>query len=103
MSGRTSAGSLARGFDRLAPVYDLMADLAFAGRIHASQVALLPGLPPIGRALVIGGGTALPDFNRAFSKAGLEVVTSPLSWAASSARSSCASGPLGSRRSESRE
>ena len=53
-----------------------MADLAFAGRIHASQVALLPGLPPIGRALVIGGGTALPDFKRAFSKAGVEVVTS---------------------------
>jgi ubiquinone/menaquinone biosynthesis C-methylase UbiE len=48
---------IARGFDRLAPVYDLMADLAFAGRIHASQTLLLPRLPPVRRALVMGGGT----------------------------------------------
>jgi len=34
-----------------------MADLAFAGRIHASQTLLLPRLPPIRRALVVGGGT----------------------------------------------
>lgn len=48
---------IARGFDRLAPFYDLMADLAFAGRIHASQTLLLPSLPPFRRALVMGGGT----------------------------------------------
>ncbi len=48
---------IARGFDRLAPFYDLMADLAFAGRIHASQTLLLPHLPPVRRALVMGGGT----------------------------------------------
>lgn len=47
----------ARGFDRLAPVYDALAGAAFAGRIHASQVALLPGLPRVTRALVVGGGT----------------------------------------------
>ncbi len=47
----------ARGFDRLAPLYDLMADLAFAGRIHASQTLLLPHLAPVRRALVMGGGT----------------------------------------------
>ena len=47
----------ARGFDRLAPVYDLLADLAFAGRIHRSQVAFLPELTDPERALVVGGGT----------------------------------------------
>lgn len=47
----------ARGFDRLAPVYDLLADLAFLGRIHASQVALLPRIAPVERALILGGGT----------------------------------------------
>ncbi|MEO8359058.1 MAG: class I SAM-dependent methyltransferase [Vicinamibacteria bacterium] len=48
---------IARGFDRLAPVYDLLGDVAFLGRIRASQVALLPRLPPIQSALVLGGGT----------------------------------------------
>ena len=58
MSPKGSASPrVARGFDRLAPLYDLMADLAFAGRIHASQIALLPRLPPVRRALVMGGGT----------------------------------------------
>ncbi|MBX7185781.1 MAG: methyltransferase domain-containing protein [Vicinamibacteria bacterium] len=52
-----AAVRIARGFDRLAPVYDLMADVAFAGRIHASQTLLLPHLPPVRRALVVGGGT----------------------------------------------
>ncbi len=45
------------GFDRLAPVYDVLAGVAFAGRIHASQVELLPRLPRCPRALVVGGGT----------------------------------------------
>jgi tRNA (cmo5U34)-methyltransferase len=48
---------VARGFDRLAPLYDLSGDLALAGRIHASQVTLLPRLPSVRRALVLGGGT----------------------------------------------
>jgi len=48
---------IARGFDRLAPFYDGMADLAFAGRIHASQTILLPRLPKVRRILVVGGGT----------------------------------------------
>lgn len=48
---------MVQGFDRLAPVYDALASVAFAGRIHASQVALLPCLPPVERALVVGGGT----------------------------------------------
>ncbi len=47
----------ARGFDRLAPVYDLLAHLGMAGRIHMSQIALLPRLPAASRALVVGGGT----------------------------------------------
>jgi len=47
----------ADGFDRLAPYYDLMADIAFNGTIRKSQAALLPRLPPIRRALVMGGGT----------------------------------------------
>lgn len=45
------------GFDRLAPVYDLLSGVASAGRIHASQVELLPRLPRCPRALVVGGGT----------------------------------------------
>jgi ubiquinone/menaquinone biosynthesis C-methylase UbiE len=53
----SASARIARGFDRLAPLYDLMADLAFAGRIHASQTLLLPHLPPVRRALVMGGGT----------------------------------------------
>ena len=52
-----ASARIARGFDRLSPVYDLMADLAFAGRIHASQTVLLPRVPPVRRALVMGGGT----------------------------------------------
>lgn len=56
MTARGSA-HIARGFDRLAPFYDLMADVAFAGRIHASQTLLLSHLPPVRRALVMGGGT----------------------------------------------
>ncbi len=52
-----ASARIARGFDRLAPFYDLMADLAFAGKIHASQTLLLPRLPPVRRALVVGGGT----------------------------------------------
>ena len=52
-----ATGRSARGFDRLALVYDLMANLTLGGRIHASQVALLPRLPHVPRALVLGGGT----------------------------------------------
>jgi len=52
----TASPRAARGFDRLAPVYDALATAAFAGRIHASQIALLPRLPPVRRALVMGGG-----------------------------------------------
>ncbi len=55
------AGALAprtaRGFDRLAPVYDALSQLASAGRIHRSQLTLLPLLPRTPRALVVGGGT----------------------------------------------
>ncbi len=47
----------ARGFDLLAPVYDALAELASAGRIHRSQSTLLPLLPRTPRALVVGGGT----------------------------------------------
>lgn len=52
----TAVPKVARGFDRLAPIYDPLADLAFAGRIHASQIALLPKLHPARRVLVMGGG-----------------------------------------------
>ena len=55
-SSGDESGRIARGFDRLAPFYDVMADLAFAGRIHAAQTLLLPHLPPVRRALVVGGG-----------------------------------------------
>ena len=56
----TSPGSASprttRGFDLLAPFYDTLSGIAFAGRIHASQTVLLPRLPQVDRALVIGGG-----------------------------------------------
>ncbi len=48
---------VARGFDRLAPFYDLLATLGSFGRIHASQVALLPRVRIADRALVVGGGS----------------------------------------------
>jgi SAM-dependent methyltransferase len=51
------SGVIARGFDRLAPFYDVLASAALLGAIHRSQVALLPQLPPVRRALVVGGGT----------------------------------------------
>ena len=57
MAPGTASPRVARGFDRLAPIYDLMASVAFAGRIHASQTVLLPRLPRVRRALVVGGGT----------------------------------------------
>jgi ubiquinone/menaquinone biosynthesis C-methylase UbiE len=46
-----------RGFDRLAPFYDLGTDLLLFGQVHRSQLALLPRLPPVKRALLVGGGT----------------------------------------------
>ena len=48
---------IARGFDQLAPVYDILGDIAFAGALRRSQRSFLSDLPRISRALVIGGGT----------------------------------------------
>lgn len=50
---------LQRGFDRLAPVYDLLVRLFAGDALPASQAALIPFLEPAKRVLVIGGGTGL--------------------------------------------
>ena len=44
-------------FDAVAPIYDGLASLVFGGAIRRSQIALLPELPAIDNALIIGGGT----------------------------------------------
>jgi tRNA (cmo5U34)-methyltransferase len=49
--------STRNSLDRLAPVYDFLGTIAFAGQLHASQRALLQAVPPRQRVLVIGGGT----------------------------------------------
>jgi ubiquinone/menaquinone biosynthesis C-methylase UbiE len=48
---------VARGFDRLAPIYDAATRLLLADRVHQSQVALLGELQPARRALLVGGGS----------------------------------------------
>jgi tRNA (cmo5U34)-methyltransferase len=45
------------GFDRIAPVYDMLAAIAFAGSIKRSQLSLLSYLPTSGQVLILGGGT----------------------------------------------
>jgi tRNA (cmo5U34)-methyltransferase len=44
-------------FDRIAPVYDALATLAFGGAIRRSQLWQLTHLPPSGRVAILGGGT----------------------------------------------
>lgn len=56
MAGESSP-FVSRGFDRLAPFYDLLAAVGMSGQIHRSQVALLPRSPRASRALIVGGGT----------------------------------------------
>lgn len=56
MAGETRS-PVSRGFDRLAPIYDLLAAVGMGGQIHRSQVALLPRIPRASRALIVGGGT----------------------------------------------
>lgn len=58
---------VARGFDRLAPVYDAAGALAFGGALRGSAAALLGEAPRDGRALVVGAGTGavLVDLRRA--------------------------------------
>ena len=47
------------GFDRLAAIYDGLELIAFGGALRRSQARLLNELPPVSRALVVGGGTGL--------------------------------------------
>ncbi|MCB9235775.1 MAG: class I SAM-dependent methyltransferase [Bacteroidia bacterium] len=48
---------MARGFDLLAPVYDLLAGLAFGKSIRRAQFAHLGEISAGSRVLVLGGGT----------------------------------------------
>lgn len=59
MSGRAEAAldPIVRGFDRLAPVYDVLLRAVPRDGVHRAQVALLDRLPPWERALVVGAGT----------------------------------------------
>lgn len=54
-----SADPVARGFDRLAPIYDQLGMLAFGGALQRSQRLWFPELAGrrFARALVAGGGT----------------------------------------------
>lgn len=49
--------AVARGFDRLAPLYDLLGGALFAGGLLRSQLRWLDALGPVERALIPGGGT----------------------------------------------
>ena len=60
------SAALRRGFDRLAPVYDLLLRLSTGRLIPNSQTALLEHLPPGERALLVGGGTG--EFLAALAK-----------------------------------
>jgi tRNA (cmo5U34)-methyltransferase len=46
-----------KGFNRLAPAYDLLAGLFFGGRLLRSQTHFLPELKKCRSALILGGGT----------------------------------------------
>lgn len=55
-----SVGRVARGFDLLSPVYDLLAWSWLGGRIPQSQIVWLPealARAPTGPALIVGGGS----------------------------------------------
>ena len=45
-----------RGYDRLAPVYEGLEQLAFGAALMRARTALLPRLPPLEKALVLGEG-----------------------------------------------
>src|SRR6478752_4223935 len=46
-----------KGFDRLAPFYDLMLKVSSGNSILKSQTILLESLPPLNKVLILGGGT----------------------------------------------
>jgi len=46
-----------KGFDRLAPFYDLMLKVSSGNSILRSQTILLESLPPLNKVLILGGGT----------------------------------------------
>ncbi|MEQ9365302.1 MAG: class I SAM-dependent methyltransferase [Leptospirales bacterium] len=48
---------ISRGFDLVAPIYDLLAAVGSGNRIPRIRRALLPRLPPREKALVLGDGT----------------------------------------------
>jgi ubiquinone/menaquinone biosynthesis C-methylase UbiE len=45
------------GFNRLAPIYDVLGALAFGGALARADLALVPALPRAEQALIVGGGT----------------------------------------------
>jgi SAM-dependent methyltransferase len=76
-------------FDRLAPCYDLLGGVAFGGQLHRSQVALLDHVPPVDRALVVGGGTGrfLAELvARGKARTAVSIDTSPAMCARTAAR-----------------
>ena len=48
---------VARGFDRLAPVYDLLASVVYGNRLRKAQSVFLTRLPKQAKMLVLGGGS----------------------------------------------
>ncbi len=45
------------GFDRIAPIYDLLARIVFDKSIEQSQKHFLGSIPPYSQVLILGGGT----------------------------------------------
>ena len=48
---------IARGFDRLAPIYDGLTAFVFGGAIRRSQTCFLGSLAESAEILVVGGGS----------------------------------------------
>lgn len=65
---------MAEGYDRIAPIYDLLGSTVLAGNIKASQEDLLEIVPRNSHLLIAGGGTGwiLESLNKRY-KAGLQI------------------------------
>jgi tRNA (cmo5U34)-methyltransferase len=57
LSGQADPGRSRNDFDMVAPIYDALATLVFAGAIRRAQVSLLHRLRGLDRGLILGGGT----------------------------------------------
>ena len=54
---KASVPTSSAGFDRVAPIYDLLAQLVFGNRLNRAKVQFFSHICPGERVLIIGGGT----------------------------------------------